>query len=304
MRCARLPWPTSALVLAVGFLSIGCGVDAEGPPPDIDVIARGLSSVNCTTHTDTGYTNDKPFAITVVTVDGKPVERATANAYYVMAQAASAAGVTLKVVSGFRTMAEQRYLYACYVNCNCNSCNLAAQPGYSNHQSGHALDLNTAAPGVYAWLANNGGRFGFKRTVPSEAWHWEWWSGGPGGGPCVPKPVAQAKADASAPDARPSDAGARDTGGVRDAGAMRADAGTRDATAAVVPDAGAGSTDSGEPEESAPPEGAPPEGGGPDHAESAGGCAMAGLRSHRSASLVVLLPVALAARRRARRCAR
>ena len=25
--------------------------------------------------------------------------------------------------------------------CNCNSCNLAAVPGYSNHQSGHALDL-------------------------------------------------------------------------------------------------------------------------------------------------------------------
>ena len=45
-------------------------------------------------------------------------------------------------------MASQEYLYACYVNCNCNNCNLAAKPGFSNHQSGHALDLNTSAAGV------------------------------------------------------------------------------------------------------------------------------------------------------------
>ena len=51
--------------------------------------------------------------------------------------------MNLKVVSGFRTMAEQTYFYNCHVNCNCNNCNLAAKPGYSNHQSGHALDLNT-----------------------------------------------------------------------------------------------------------------------------------------------------------------
>ncbi len=70
------------------------------------------------------------------------------------------------------------------MNCNCNNCNRAARPGTSNHQSGHALDLNTSAPGVLSWLNANGARFGFSRTVPSEAWHWEWWGGGPGGGPC------------------------------------------------------------------------------------------------------------------------
>src|SRR5690606_15622592 len=69
-------------------------------------------------------------------------------------------------------------------NCNCNSCNLAATPGYSNHQSGHALDLNTSTPGVLNWLNNHGAYYGFARTVPSEPWHWEWWGGGPGGGVC------------------------------------------------------------------------------------------------------------------------
>jgi hypothetical protein len=117
-------------------------------------------------------------------VDGKPVEVATANAYYVMAQAAAAAGVNIAINSGFRTMSEQEYLYGCYINCSCNSCNLAAKPGYSNHQSGHALDLNTSAGGVYNWLEANGAAYGFSRTVPSEPWHWEWWGGGPGGGPC------------------------------------------------------------------------------------------------------------------------
>ncbi|MEZ4370851.1 MAG: M15 family metallopeptidase [Polyangiaceae bacterium] len=160
------------------------GEEAHGSPEDYAVSSSELSSIDCSSRTDTGYTAGAPFAIEVVSVDGKPVERQTANAYYVMAQAAARAGVVLKVVSGFRTLAEQQYLYSCYVNCSCNNCNLAAQPGYSNHQSGHALDLNSEAPGVLSWLNANGSAYGFRRTVSGEPWHWEWWSGGPGGGPC------------------------------------------------------------------------------------------------------------------------
>jgi D-alanyl-D-alanine carboxypeptidase len=178
-------YPVAVLVLAL----YGCGEpsSSEGdvcPEPEIGSVQEPLSTINCSTGTDVGYTNGKQFPITVVTVDGKQVEQETANAYYVMAQAASADGVEIRINSGFRTMASQEYLYACYINCNCNSCSLAAKPGYSNHQSGHALDLNTAATGVLAWLNAHGAAYGFKPTVPSEAWHWEWWGGGPGGGPC------------------------------------------------------------------------------------------------------------------------
>nr|WP_276603689.1 M15 family metallopeptidase [Nannocystis pusilla] len=142
-------------------------------------------AIDCDEHEDVGYVQGNSFTITVVTVDGKPVEVETANAYYAMQQAAAADGVGIKVVSGFRTMAEQQYLYNCYINCNCNNCNLAAKPGYSNHQSGHALDLNTAAAGVLSWLEAHGDEFGFEATVPSEDWHWEWWGGGPPtSGPC------------------------------------------------------------------------------------------------------------------------
>ena len=58
-------------------------------------------------------------------------------------------------------MAEQQYLYACYVNCNCNNCNLAARAGLQQpperprarpeHLGGRRLN----------WLSANGGEFGF-----------------------------------------------------------------------------------------------------------------------------------------------
>jgi len=124
-------------------------------------------------HRVTGYRSGKAFNICVTTVDGKYVEVNTARAYLRMRNAARSSGVTLRVVSGFRSMAQQRYLYHCYKTRACNGGNLAAVPGYSNHQSGHALDLNTSAGGVYSWLASHGRAYGFRRTVPSEKWHWE-----------------------------------------------------------------------------------------------------------------------------------
>jgi hypothetical protein len=169
---------------------VGCGgAEPQGELPPVEDLANvQQASVDCTQWTDTGYTNGTPFEITLVTIDGKPAEVKTANAYIVMQEAAAAAGVSIKVVSGFRTNAEQQYLYDCYqgqVNCaNCNNCNQAAPPGYSNHQSGHALDLNTSTGSVLTWLNAHGAAYGFEATVAGEDWHWEWWGGGPGGGPC------------------------------------------------------------------------------------------------------------------------
>jgi D-alanyl-D-alanine carboxypeptidase len=174
--------------VAVLGLLLGCAEETSDP---LGYVSIERSLIDCTERTDTGYVNGNPYPITVVSVDGKPVERETANAYWVMQQAAARDGVSIRIVSGFRTYAEQEYLYNCYINCNCNNCNLAAAPGYSNHQSGHALDLNTSTgAGVLTWLNNNGAAFGFSRTVPSEDWHWEWWGGGPGGGPCTGQPCA------------------------------------------------------------------------------------------------------------------
>ena len=167
-----------ALALLLSSVLVGCAADA--PEDDFDREAEAITS--CKIQTATGYRSGSSFRIKVVTVDHKPVELATAMAFYRMQQAAAKSGVRITVVSGFRTMAEQKYLYNCYITKSCNGGNLAARPGYSNHQSGHALDLNTSSGGVYGWLSRNGGKYGFKRTVPSEAWHWEYWGGTVDGG--------------------------------------------------------------------------------------------------------------------------
>jgi hypothetical protein len=156
--------------------------ETEPEYEEVGELEQGL--VVCDERPETGYEAGKPYPITVVTADGKPAEKATANAYSLMQDAAAKVGVQLRVVSGFRSQAQQQYLYNCYKTCSCNGCNLAAKPGYSNHQSGEALDLNTRDPGVYNWLSGNAWKFGFKRTVSSEPWHWEYQGGGPGGGTC------------------------------------------------------------------------------------------------------------------------
>jgi len=174
----------AAVAGSAGCTDLQVSPPPEEPPPTEYGMSLAPLSYSCKTSTGTGYMSGKAFTIELVTVDGKPVEVKTADAYILMAQAAAKNGVNLQIVSGFRTMAEQQYLYNCYKCCCCNSCNLAATPGTSNHQSGHALDLNTSSGGVFNWLNQHGATYGFKRTVPSEIWHWEWWGGGPDGGPC------------------------------------------------------------------------------------------------------------------------
>ncbi len=65
-----------------------------------------------------------------VNIDGKPVVTTTATAFNKMKAAARAAGVTLRINSGFRTQAEQQRLYNCYLTKRCNNGNLAAKPGF------------------------------------------------------------------------------------------------------------------------------------------------------------------------------
>ena len=188
------------ILLGVVVISGGCVVQLEGADDEghdhgqpfddrENAIFQGV--YDCTERGDTGYRSGSSFAIRVVTVDAKPIEVATANAYVALQEAARQDGVGVRIVSGFRTMSQQEYFYGCYTDCNCNNCNLAARPGYSNHQSGHALDLNTSDSGVLTWLNAHGDEFGFARTVASEPWHWEWWGAasdfdGPCGEPQLP----------------------------------------------------------------------------------------------------------------------
>jgi hypothetical protein len=151
------------------------------------------STVSCQERTDLAYAAGKPFSIQVIHVGGKPTTKATGHAFLKMQAAANAEGVRLSLTSGFRTMAEQKHLYSCYQTGSCNNGNLAAKPGFSNHQSGLALDLSTST-----WLARNASRFGFVRTVSQESWHYEYHGKDPGG-PCTRATTSAAVGSDTAP---------------------------------------------------------------------------------------------------------
>jgi len=136
------------------------------------------SAVSCKERADTAYKGGKAYSIQVIHIGGKPTSKTTGHAFLKMQAAAHAAGVKLSLTSGFRTQAEQTRLYNCYLSKRCNNGNLAARPGFSNHQNGAALDLSTST-----WLAKNASKYGFVRTVPKEAWHYEFRGADPGG-PC------------------------------------------------------------------------------------------------------------------------
>ncbi|MBI2375418.1 MAG: D-alanyl-D-alanine carboxypeptidase family protein [Deltaproteobacteria bacterium] len=180
MRTHSICW------LALPALIQACGAvqdDEEWETEPEDLAESTEAVISCTPRAGVGYRGGVRRDITLVDVDGEPVAINTANAFSRMRDAAARAGVQIRINSGFRTNEEQTRLYSCYTHCNCNGCNLAARPGYSNHQSGTALDLNTSRSGVLSWLNRNGSRYGFSRTVSSEPWHWEY-SGGIVNEPC------------------------------------------------------------------------------------------------------------------------
>jgi hypothetical protein len=106
--------------------------------------------------------------------DGEGMRPDVAAAFDRMAAAASADGVSLLVVSGFRSDAEQAALFAAHPDPT-----WLAPPGHSLHRCATELDLGPDA--AYGWLAANASRFGFVQRYSWEAWHYGFEAGPP---PC------------------------------------------------------------------------------------------------------------------------
>lgn len=96
---------------------------------------------------------------------GKPIGANIADAFDRMVAAAKKDGVDLRIVSGYRTHAEQEALWARNPNPK-----MVARPGTSNHEKGNAIDFANTS-GAYAWLKKNAARFGL-HNYPAEAWHY------------------------------------------------------------------------------------------------------------------------------------
>lgn len=119
--------------------------------------------------------------ITLVQIVGadkqlKFVSQDIADEYLALVNAAAADGVLLPLKSGFRTYPKQAYLRDGWDR-RLPGFNLAAKPGFSNHQDGFAYDFAISGyegNPLYDWLKRNGPRHGFVRTVNKEPWHWEY----------------------------------------------------------------------------------------------------------------------------------
>ncbi len=140
-----------------GFLAVMCCV-------------LGLSSV-ASARTATGWAHGRKKQIQLVHVSGVELEAKTARAFREMAKAARKQGITIAIRSGFRSHDKQKELYKRFRR---GRGHLAAKPGYSNHQNGRAVDIYIDEYKVYEWLRKHAAKYGFKKTVRREAWHWEY----------------------------------------------------------------------------------------------------------------------------------
>ncbi len=97
------------------------------------------------------------------------------NAFSDMQRSASSDGISLWVVSGYRSYSLQDYLFRRYSSERGQEAaeRVSARPGHSEHQTGLAFDVNTTSAAFAGtpeaqWLAENCWRFGFVVRYPEE----------------------------------------------------------------------------------------------------------------------------------------
>jgi D-alanyl-D-alanine carboxypeptidase len=132
-----------------------------------------------------------------ITSDGSiKMRKAAARKYMEMVDAASAAGVILVPLSGFRSIQEQQYLFFQVkeerAQETAKRAAVSAPPGYSEHHTGYAVDIGDGhAPATnlnpdfentnaFRWLKDNAARYSFElsfnknnpQNISYEPWHW------------------------------------------------------------------------------------------------------------------------------------
>jgi D-alanyl-D-alanine carboxypeptidase len=109
---------------------------------------------------------------------------------YNMLENASSSGVSLRIISAYRSFGAQSSLKLSYkITYGSGANKFSADQGYSEHQLGTAVDITTPNTGesflkfekttAYKWLTENAYKYGFILSYPkqntyyqSEPWHW------------------------------------------------------------------------------------------------------------------------------------
>lgn len=117
----------------------------------------------------------------LVTLDGVQVRESTKTAFEAMRKEAQKNALSLRVVSGYRSVSYQRDLYNRYLASDSqkNVDRYSARPGYSEHHTGYAIDLFGSTDGLrnfentpeYSWVKENCHKYGFiiRYTKENEA---------------------------------------------------------------------------------------------------------------------------------------
>lgn len=194
------------------------GTTATSQPRTISVLSilGDTTSIACATGSNdlglhTGYNDGVAVPIRLCAVSSLPStsdESNPAKPYYVagsnglaivnawmsqqtvsMVSSAKSAGITLRATSVFRTMKHQQDLCNTNAKCLAGDYSAVAQPGYSTHQSGIAIDfagmtaqgtdMNTCSAravqptnATWMWLYKNAETYGLKQYT-YESWHWD-----------------------------------------------------------------------------------------------------------------------------------
>ena len=165
LEALRFPvgaWPPTAVEVTVSVAGPG--------EQRVRALARAGLTISAPLGADgrTGWASGGGYSGPLVYRDGKPICPAVAAAFDLMDAAARSEGIDLVVTSGFRSDAEQAVLFARHPDPR-----WVAPPGRSRHRDATELDLNMGTGGAaHAWLAGNGGRFGFLQRYSWEPWHW------------------------------------------------------------------------------------------------------------------------------------
>jgi D-alanyl-D-alanine carboxypeptidase len=126
--------------------------------------------------------------------NGKQIKKEVDEAFKVMATAASKDGMKIVANSAYRTYDYQKSIYTSYKNNKGTEYadSYAARAGYSEHQTGLAIDVSTlksttddfAKTKEFQWLIDNAYKYGFILRYPKgkeyitgynyEAWHYRY----------------------------------------------------------------------------------------------------------------------------------
>lgn len=147
---------------------------------------REMTTVNGVTYIDGVLIVNKTYSLPADYGNG--LTEKTMSAFNEMVSAAAEDGITLWIVSGFRSYETQNYTYHYFVNDRGveQADRASARPGHSEHQTGLAIDVNTTSD-YFAntpeaeWLKENCFKYGFIIRYPEgkeditgykyEPWH-------------------------------------------------------------------------------------------------------------------------------------